>query len=269
VSELTPYLEAEILAASHPLDLPGMGERRVLSPVAVDRLASVAGWPRWQLEAAALDAGVTPLHYVRNLARHGVEGQLKLLRARVGLVGEGPALERAAELLGLAGVGRFLVLAADEAALARQQVERFARNRNASCEVDAALLPLRGGNPAGALTDLHAVAACLPGQQDEQLLQFACRIARLPLVLGAVEDARGQALTVFPGESGVAGLYKPQNSHLSPDRADAIQDPRAAIVIGGWMAEELIQLVLEERSALRGRARYADVDAGEIHEYGI
>src|SRR5438045_253894 len=98
-------LEAEILAASRPLQVPGAGERRVLSRESISRLAAAAEEPLWSVEARALQADVVPLHYLRNLARFSVEGQATLLGARVALVGTHASLEHAAELLALNGIG--------------------------------------------------------------------------------------------------------------------------------------------------------------------
>ncbi|HEU4752399.1 MAG TPA: ThiF family adenylyltransferase [Armatimonadota bacterium] len=267
MSELSPHAEADILAASQPLHLPGQGERRILSPVAVERLAAAFACPRWQVEAAALQARVVPLHYVRNLAQFGEAGQIRLLRSAVALVGAGPALERAAELLGLAGVGSIRVLSPEEAGAAADRVADAARNRNASAEVSTGTLPLGTGNPAQALQGLNVVAACLEQSQQEQLLQFACRMARLPLVLGAVEESRGQATTLFPGDAGVALVYKPAHPHLEPDRRGAAQDRKAALMVGAWIAEQILHLLTDEGELLRGKLLYADLGTGQMQEF--
>src|SRR6266542_4806525 len=99
----------EILAASQPLQLPGGVEQRILTPMAVERLAEGAGLPRWELEAQALEQDVSPLHYLRNLSRFGNAGQIKLLRSSVAVIGAGGVVEQALEILGLHGVGRLSV----------------------------------------------------------------------------------------------------------------------------------------------------------------
>jgi molybdopterin/thiamine biosynthesis adenylyltransferase len=249
--------------------VPGAGEQRVLSPVAVERLSRTSGHPRWLVEAAALGVEVTPLHYLRNLAEYGAAGQIRLLRSRAALVGAGAALAQAAEELSLRGVGRltaFRVSDDDRALAAAERTVDAARNRNASSEVETAELALRGGNPAEALTDVSIVAACLDSAADEQLLQFACRMRRVPLVLCGVQGVRAQATTVLPGDAGVALVYKPDHPHLDAERAAEPADRTAGVVAGAWLAEEAVAVLLEQGPRLRGRLRYADLDTGEMIE---
>lgn len=273
---MNPAIEAQILAASQPLHVPGTGERRVLSPVAVERLAAGLGYPRWELEAAALELDVVPLHYLRNLSGCGADGQVRLLRSSAALLGTGPAIERALELLALAGVGRLRVLVpvaaeADSApgAETAERLARAARNRNGSSEVTSATLALKGGNPVAAFGSLDVVAACLADSAEEQLLQFTCRMARLPLVLGGVQEGRGQATTILPGDAGVALVYKPRHPHLDPSRAGAPVAPKAALMVGAWLAEQVTRLLLGRGDLLRGGLLYADLHTGEMQEYPL
>ncbi len=268
-------LQPAILTASQPLRVPGSGERRVLSPVAATRLAEESGVPRWEVEALALDLDVVPLHYLKNLPRYGREGQARLLRSEVALVGAGPVLERAADLLGASGVGRFRVLVppAEGSSDRLAEGERIAaagKNRNAGAGVTVAALPLRGGNPAGALQGLDCCAASLESSQDEQLLQFACRMVRAPLVLAAAEGFRVQATTVLPGDAGTALVYRPQHLHLSPDRGGGEPaQPQAVLAAGAWITEQVLALLLGEGDVLRGRLLYADLDLGLMEEFPL
>lgn len=278
---MSSALEAEILAASQPLRLPGNVEQRVLSPMAVQRLARAHDRPLWDVEAAALEADVIPLHYLRNLARFGNGGQVRLLRASVAAIGSGPALERALELLALSGVGRMRILVPDAsdrtAGLeAGEALARAVRNRNASCEVTVRALSLTAGRPADELRAVDAVAACLLSAREEQLLQFACRMAGVPLVLAGIEGARAQATTILPGDPGTACVYRASHPHLSPERsADAPQDqqgPRdsqARILAGLWLAEQVTALVLGEGELLRHALAYADLETGEMARYPL
>lgn len=273
---MDPNLEAGILTASQSLQLPGYGERRVISPIAVKRLAAGANCPLWEVEALALDVDVVPVRYLRNLAEFSMKGQALLLRATVALVGAGPAMERAHELLALQGVGRLISLAPAltdvELTVAEHQAQwlgQRALNRNASCEVIPRAIRIRGGNPAEALTGARVAAACLPDAASEQLLQFACRMRQIPLVLAGLEGARAQATTVLPGDPGVALVYKPAHPHLSPDRSNVRPQPRAVLAAGAWIAEQVVALLLEASGILRHRLLYADLNTGEMSEYPL
>jgi molybdopterin/thiamine biosynthesis adenylyltransferase len=269
-------LEVGILTASHPLHLPGYGERRVLAPAAVKRLAIAEDVPAWEVEATALEAEVIPLHYLRNLAEVSLLGQVRLLRSAVAIVGNGAPLERALELLALQGVGRISVVvpaaSEEEEPLALHQAQWLgekARNRNASCEVLASTVRIRGGNPVEAVRGVQVAAAVLPDTASEQLLQFACRMARVPLVLVGAEGNRGQATTVLPGDPGVALVYKPSHPHLSTDRANYLPGPRVALAAGSWITEQVLAVLLETGNLLRSRLLYADLDTGEMAEYPL
>lgn len=269
-------LEVGILTASHPLQLPGFGERRVLAPAAVKRLAASEGVPAWEVEATALEAEVIPLHYLRNLAEVSLLGQARLLRSSVTLVGSGTPVERALELLALQGVGRISVVVPaateDEEPLALHQagwLGEKARNRNASCAATAGTVRIRGGNPVQAIQGAEVVVSVLPDAASEQLLQFACRMARVPLVLVGAEGNRGQATTVLPGDPGTALVYKPSHPHLSTDRSNHLPSPRVALAAGSWISEQVIAVLLDTGNLLRGRLLYADLDTGEMAEYPL
>jgi molybdopterin/thiamine biosynthesis adenylyltransferase len=266
---------AEILAASQPLQLPGGVEQRILTPMAVDRLAKEAGLPRWELEAQALEQDVSPLHYLRNLARFRTEGQVKLLRSTVTVIGDGGVAEQALEILALHGVGRLRVRVPaphpDEEPVAQRIAERLAgaaRNRNASCGVDAGHVSLKA-DPRIAIKGADAVSACLEDSMSEQLLQFACRMAKLPLVLTGAEADRCQMTTVYPGDAGVALLYKPTHPHLEPRRQMAEVSVTAALRFGLWMAEQTVRVLLSEGDILQGRLLYADLSRNEIVDYPL
>src|SRR5687768_12291595 len=144
---MTTSAEADILTAAQPLRVPGQGERRVLSPMAVEQLSESLALPRWEVEAQALDLDVIPLRYLRNLARFSIEGQARLLRSTVAVVGSGPVLERTAEMLAVNGIGRLAFRVTwptqhAEAEAAKARVLAAARNRNTSSQLEAETLSL-------------------------------------------------------------------------------------------------------------------------------
>jgi molybdopterin-synthase adenylyltransferase len=264
-------LEAEILAASQPLRLPGGAERRVLSPFAVERLALDAEVAPAEVEALALESGITPLHYLRNLATYGAGGQVSLLRSTVAVVGHSGAVQQTLELLAGSGVGRILLCTPSgyDLTVPPETLAQAARNQNSSCRVELRRIALQEGNPAAVLQGAGAVAGCLDRSNDEQLLQFACRMLRIPLVLAAASGRQGQGTTILPGDPGVALVYKPAHPHLDPDRIGYPADTRAALMVGTWLAEQLTRLVTGEGELLRGKLLFADLDRGEMEEYPL
>lgn len=264
------HLIGDILAASQPLRLPGVGDRRVLSPVAVERLARDTNVPRWEIEALALETEVVPLQYLRHLARYGIPGQLQLARAHVALVGSSDLLVRTAEELAAAGVGRLKHLAPGASAPTGEAftaaLTQAVRGKNNSSAVETASIPLRGGNPVEAVRGADVVIGVLADSAEEQLLQFACRMANAPLILGGVQDTQGQATTVLPGDPGVALVYRNSHLHLDPNRADFAADERAILMVAAWLGEQALRLITSQGDLLRGRLLYADLNRGAIVE---
>lgn len=276
------HLIGNILAASQPLRLPGSGEKRVLSPVAIERLSQEAGVPRWEIEGLALEAEVVPLHYLRNLARYGPEGQLRLVRARVALIGRGPVAHRAAGELAAAGIGRLHIvqpLAPDPSGppvntapgelQAAEEIARSARDRNASTLVSVDTVRIRGGNPTEAVRNCDVAGSILEDSADEQLLQFACRMARIPLVAAGAQENRGQATTIFPGDAGIALVYKPERPHLDPSRPGTPVAERAVLMVAAWLAEQITSLLTGQGELLRDRLLFADLEQAWIEEFPL
>jgi molybdopterin/thiamine biosynthesis adenylyltransferase len=262
-------LQADILTASQPLRVPGAGEQRILVAGAAERLADSGALPVWQVEAAALDLEVVPLRYLRNLSDFGTAGQARLVRSCVALLGAGPVLEQAAELLGTAGLGRIQVLSPEGCEAAARAVAAAARAGNPACEAATGRLELMAGNPSATLRGLDAVATCLESSLQEQLAQFACKVAEVPLVVAGAAGSRGQVTTVLPGDLGVGLVYRLDEPRLEKERVGAAVGRQMALVVGAWIADQVTSVLLERDDILRGRLLYADMDAGERVEYPL
>lgn len=266
--------EADILAASQPLRLPGLGERRVLTPDAASRLAAELALARREIEATALALEIIPLAYLKNLHPFGRQGQIRLLRSSVVLVGDSPCLARAMDLLAGNGVcaQHLLIPTGAEPVDCDAVAKRLgaaARSRNASCEITAATLDLKGGRPMNALGSPNVVASCLEDSMEEQLLQFACRMVRAPLVLSGAQEWQGQLTTVRPGDPGVALVYRPGHPHLEPQRRGVAVESKTALMVGSWISEQVTRLILDEGELMVGRLLFADMYAGDMGEYPL
>jgi molybdopterin/thiamine biosynthesis adenylyltransferase len=102
-------LKERILAAAEPL-----GERLTLSLPRELALAAEIGVSRLDVQIAAVEAEVLPLRYLRSFGTLGWAGQLKLLCARVLVVGAGGLGGFVVEGLARMGVGRIDVVDGDE-----------------------------------------------------------------------------------------------------------------------------------------------------------
>jgi molybdopterin/thiamine biosynthesis adenylyltransferase len=263
-------LRDAVRAAATVRAMPGGITWRILMPDAVAAIAADQEVERRAVELAALDEEIVPVHYMRNIARYAIRGQMALLEGGVALVAAGAAAQKCLEILAVSGIGELRVLApGSDAAGHAAELAALGRNLNASITVRSSTLELRRGNPAAALQGVSVVACCLENAMDETLLQAACRALKLPFVCAGVQDARVQATTVFPGDPGMALVYRPEHPHLDKDRPGAsFGEGRAPAVAGAWLAEQSLALLLGD-TPLHAQLRYADLDLGVMETYPL
>ena len=182
-----------------------------------------------RLEQALLEAGVVPRRYLRNLGTIGLEGQRKLLGARVGVAGLGGLGGLAAELLARAGVGELVLvdpdivsddnlnrqLLATEANLGQSKVEAARQRLSEVNSATTVLVHQQRGDAATFREFFAGVSAVVdaldtvPARLD---LQDAARHLGVPLIHGAIAGWSGQVTTVFPGDPGLETLYGPRET---------------------------------------------------------
>jgi len=215
------------------------------------------------------------------LADVGADGQTKLGRARVLIVGLGGLGCPAALYLATSGIGRLVLNdfdTVDETNLPRQIL--FSPGDVGVLKVDAAKRRLAAMNP---LIEI----ATLPQRLDEAALEaavadvdivldgtdnFAARFAvnkacvarRVPLVSGAAVRVEGQ-IAVFPNRGDgpcYACLYNDEDEWLGDCQGNGVLAPVPG-VIGTLMAEEALKLVLGWKSSLHDRLLLWDAKRGD------
>jgi len=215
------------------------------------------------------------------LADFGAEGQAKLGRARVLLVGIGGLGCPAALYLATSGVGRIALNdfdTVDETNLPRQIL--FGPEDLGALKVDAARKRLTALNPAVEIValperlDAAALEAAV-GSVDVVLdgtdnfatrfaVNRACVARRVPLVSGAAVRVEGQ-VAVFTFENDgpcYACLYDDEDEFLGDCQGNGVLAPVPG-VIGALMAEEALKLLLGWDSKVRNRLLLWDAKRGE------
>ena len=221
--------------------------------------------------------------YARHIALAGVgaEGQAKLGRARVLVVGLGGLGCPAALYLATSGIGRLVLNdfdRVDVTNLPRQIL--FAPEDVGALKVDAARKRLMVLNPEADVVTLPerldgaaleaAVAevdVVLDGT-DNFTTRFAvnraCVARRVPLVSGAAVRVEGQ-IAVFPNRGDgpcYACLYSDEDEFLGDCQGNGVLAPVPG-VIGTLMAEEALKLALGWDSALHNRLLLWDAKRGD------
>jgi molybdopterin/thiamine biosynthesis adenylyltransferase len=284
-------LEQAVRAAATPLHVPGQVDWQVIGPASVEAIAEEHGLSGWQVEVAALEAEIVPLQYMRNLARFAMRGQLDLLRSAVTVVGSGLPARKCLQILAAHGIGRLRVLVPVQTSSdgrpppSRPNASRWTSpellaavvtNQNASLHTSAETIDLRRGDPSALLgeqdfpSDACVVVGCLEDAAEEMLLQVACKRRGLPLVLGGLQEDIGQATTILPGDLGVPLIYQSDHPHLDRTRPGSLnQDGYQGMIVGTWLADQVIALRLGLGELLQNRLLYADMGSGEMQTYPL
>jgi molybdopterin-synthase adenylyltransferase len=202
----------------------GDGAVLSLSLEAARRLASEKGLIPLEVEIAALECGVVPLRYERNIGTIGIEGQIKLLRSCIGVCGLGGLGGFASESLARFGVGRLILVDGDA-------FEENNLNRQCLCsesdlgrnKTEVAVERVSAVNGSTLLTSItrfvgledipqvfygaDLVIDALDTVTSRLALEEGCAQLGIPLVHGAIAGDAGQVMTVFPGDPGLKALY--------------------------------------------------------------
>ncbi len=217
-------LQEQLAAAAYEEVCPDGICRRVIGLAEVERLASENAAPVNLVEQHCLQAEIIPSRYLRNLGTLGYEGQLRLLRSRVAVIGLGGLGGLITELLARMGIGRLVLADGDvfsednlnrqvlssELTLRKRKAEvAEARVRELNSGVDAIGVAERLATPAMAklLTGVDVAIDALDSIQSRYDLQAACAEVAVPMVHGAIAGHVGQVMTIFPGDAGLDALY--------------------------------------------------------------
>jgi len=245
---------------------------RSLACADVAALAAAQRLPAREVEAAALDVGVVPERYARNLGSLGLAGQARLLRSCVAVVGLGGLGGTVLETLARMGVGRLCGADGDafaESNLNRQVLCRMdtlgrakaaaatqavaAINPSVQCDAWPEYLDPNGMTRFLAGADL--VLDCLGGLASRPALREAARAAGLPLVSAAVAGWTGWVATLTPrGPSPLAVLAGRAGAE------DSLGCPAPAVhAAASLQCAEALRLLAGQPPALAGKMLLFDL----------
>jgi molybdopterin/thiamine biosynthesis adenylyltransferase/rhodanese-related sulfurtransferase len=266
----------------------------VLRELGYAHVASVeGGYKRWSAEGLPVEQGALDADAAERYSRHlllpevGSEGQAKLGRARVALIGAGGLGSPAALYLAAAGVGTLTLVDDDKVEksnLQRQVLHADARvgmaktesaritlaALNPSVHVQAREQRLRAANVESMLSGHDVVIDGADNFPTRYLLDAACRRLRIPLVYGAVHRFSGQ-VSVFDARRAQSPCYRclfpqPPRAEDAPNCAEAGVLGVLPGVIGMLQATETIKLILGVGAPLVGRLLCFDALAMTFRE---
>lgn len=255
---------------------------RVISLQAVLKLAAGFECTVREVELAVLEAGVIPYRYVRNMGTLGPDGQAKLLRSTVAVVGLGGLGGYVAEGLARMGVGRLVLIDGDvfeehnlnrqllgteavlgqpKALVAQQRVSEV----NRAVEVIAHVATLTRQNVEALLQGTDVVVDALDRLPTRLVLQDGAQALGIPMVHGSIAGFLGQVMTILPGDAGLRGLYGEQEN--LPERGLEVHlgTPAATpMAVAAWEVQEVVKILTGRGELLRHRLLVMDMEGDTV-----
>ncbi len=262
-------------------------------------VASVSGGADgWQADGLPMARSELDADFAERYSRQirlpdvGLDGQRRLERARVLIVGAGGLGSPVALYLAAAGVGMLRVVDPDrvdrsnlqrqilhaEARIGMPKVESAAialRALNPRTRIDAVDARIGGDNVAGFLDGIDVVVDGSDNFPTRYLLNDACVRLRKPLVYGAVQRFDGQVSVFDAGRRrGQAPCYRclypqPPAAGAVPNCAEAGVLGVLPGVIGMLQATEVVKLLLGVGESLVGRLLQFDARTLRFRELRI
>ena len=275
--------QLSLQSAVRELSRPGVDPAgkicRLLSLAGTAVLAKRLGCSRLEVETAALESGIIPERYHRNIGTVGIAGQLALLRSHAFIAGAGGLGGLVIELLARMGVGRLTVIDDDsfcESNLNRQLLalekdlgcgkapaaSRRVSEVNGSVELMARRCRGDSGSLAGMLGDCRVALDCLDNLPSRFALEQACQKHGIPLVHGAVAGFTGQVAVIWPGEPLFKLIYGSGSAHHGAEIHLGNPAPTPAM-IASWQASEAVKILAGLPCTTRGRLLIIDMLSGE------
>ena len=207
--------------------------------------------------------------YQKNIGLIGEEGQKKLCRSKVAIIGAGGLGGTVFEILLRAGVGHITIIDFDsfeESNLNRQLLSSTtaigtnkakaaltrAREINPNVRVKAICERLTEDNADGLIEGSNLVCDCLGNIADRFILERATKRMGIPMVHAAVAGTKGQILSVFPDDSGLAAIYGDAGQGLSAGEESELGTPTPTVLaVASLQAHEAIAILTGIQKPLR------------------
>lgn len=253
------------------------------------RLAAEFVSSRRDVELSALRAGIIPERYQRSIGTVGLDGQVKLLEARVGVIGAGGLGGFALELLARMGVGRLVVVDGDTFAdsnLNRQllgletnpgqpkvkaAVDRIAAV-NSAVEVEPHHCLGDASNLPAIFSGCDLVIDCLDNLPSRFDLEAVCGQLGIIMVHGAIAGFLGQVAVIRPDRPLLAAIYgNIAESGVKKGVEVKLGNPAATpAMLASWQVSEAVKILAGLGGVLASdKLLIIDMQAGESYQVEV
>lgn len=252
---------------------------RVIADQKAMRLAAEVGLPGWQVEVRALEKDILPDRYLRNRKTLSMADQIRLLNARVCIVGLGGLGGLVAESLTRMGIGRLKLVDGDGFEthnLNRQLLGTTdtvgASKADAAYRRVAAIHPgievavigenLTPGNALEILGGCDLAVDCLDNIPSRFALASTAAKTAIPMVSAAVAGLSGHVTTLFPDGPGLEILYGPPDTHQSFKGEETRLGCLAPTVnlMASLECAEVLKVLLDRPGSLKNRLLVVDLN---------
>lgn len=271
-------LTETLIRAATTATLPDDSECTCISSAAIDEIAGRLGSSHNHVAIMALEAGIIPERYLRNLKSITLAEQAILLKSHACVVGLGGLGGGVIEILARIGIGRLTLIDGDrfevhnlnrqflsapqtigqpKAEVARARVKRI--NPGISADIHHGFLDET--NAAQLIADADVIIDCLDNLGTRFILGRAAQTAGIPLVSAAVAGDAGHVTTIFPEDPGFSLVYGPEAS--APDKGAETAFgclPHAVTLLAALECSEAFKVLLNRGELLRCKMLILDLN---------
>ena len=270
----------KIIKSANPKEFPDKTFYNSISVKQIINLSRASGASGREIEIMALEHGVVPERYVRNMKTFSPQDQVALLKAQVSIVGLGGLGGTVVEILSRLGIGTLNVIDGDtfeESNLNRQflstprmmakskadAAERRIKEINPSITVKQHSQFLDQNNGLDLLSRPDVIVDCLDNLKTRFILERLCRQIGSPLVSAAVAGSTGHVTTIYPQDQGLKLIYG-DPAKTPPHGAEASLGtvPYSVTFLAALECAEIVKIIQHKGSLLRNKLLVADLNDG-------
>ena len=270
----------KIIKSANPKEFPDKTFYNSISVKQILNLSRASGASGREIEIMALEHGVVPERYVRNMKTFSPQDQVALLKAQVSVVGLGGLGGTVVEILSRLGIGTLNVIDGDtfeESNLNRQflstprmmakskadAAERRIKEINPSITVKQHSQFLDQNNGLDLLSRPDVIVDCLDNLKTRFVLERLCRQIGSPLVSAAVAGSSGHVTTIYPQDQGLKLIYG-DPAKTPPHGAEASLGtvPYSVTFLAALECAEIVKIIQHKGSLLRNKLLVADLNDG-------
>ncbi len=282
-------LEKAILDAALEAHNPAGENYRSLTLAKTVDLANSSALSVRLVEQVALEAGVIPERYQRSVGTVGVEGQIRLLKAKVGIVGAGGLGGFALELLARMGVGKLVIVDDDTFSDSNLNRQLLAEEDNlGESKAETAVKRIAAVNSSVEVTAHHArgdlgsmplffsgcdlVLDCLDNLPSRFELEEVCAQLGVVMIHGAIAGFLGQLAVIRPGRPLLKSIYgSVAESGVKKGVEIHLGNPAATpAMLAAWQASEAVKFLAGLDGVLPpDKLLIIDMQAGESYQVEV